>query len=179
MPRHESNTASPVPADALSALESSLRRMIEEHDRLLHCLKRKREAIRVADMSGITEMCGEEKAILRRIGELDARRQSTIAMLARDRRADPGRSLTISEIAAAAREPASTRLLALAAQLRDRIAEVRRSSSVIRAAAEALSRHMTGLMQTVQTALSRARVYGQRGRIDPGAQVQFSLDVRT
>jgi predicted signal transduction protein with EAL and GGDEF domain len=168
----------PVPA-ILAALEAALRGLIEAHDRLLALLERKREAIRSADLAALSAMAGDEQREIERIITLDAQRVEAIRALAAWLKRPAAPAPTVSEIAAAAGEPAGPRLAALGAQLRDRLIEAHRASSVLRAAAEALSRHMTGLIQTVQSALSRARVYGQRGRIDPGAQVQFALDIRS
>ncbi len=70
-------------------------------------------------------------------------------------------------------------MLQLSDELRSTIEEVRGSSRIVRAAADALARHMGGLLQTVQSALSRARVYSDQGRIATGAQYQFCLDLKS
>jgi hypothetical protein len=70
-------------------------------------------------------------------------------------------------------------LAAYADQLRSLIAEVKRQSSIVRNAAEALSRHMSGIVQTVHSALSRARVYSHRGQINLGVQLESSLDLKS
>jgi len=67
----------------------------------------------------------------------------------------------------------------LAGALREATAKVRRESSIVTAAAEALSRHMTGIMQTVNSALSRVGVYERRGRIAVGAQMDFCVDLKS
>ena len=87
--------------------------------------------------------------------------------------------MPVAAIAESVDEPDRTRLLALGEQLRSTMGQVRRASSVVRAAAEALDRHMAGIVHTVQSALSRARVYGSRGRLAAGAQMHFSVDLET
>ena len=83
---------------------------------------------------------------------------------------------TKGSFAEAVGEPAG-RLAALADQLRATVEDVRRVSAVVRKAGDALARHMSGLMQTVHSALSRARVYSRRGQLATGAQSRFSIDV--
>ena len=55
----------------------------------------------------------------------------------------------------------------------------RRGSSVVRMASEALNRHMIGVLQTVRSALSGAGVYERKGQVALGAQLDFSVDVKS
>ena len=61
----------------------------------------------------------------------------------------------------------------------DRVDEVRTVSGMVRGAADALSRHMTGLMQSVQSVLASAKVYGRRGRLVSSGQNQYCVDVKS
>ena len=54
---------------------------------------------------------------------------------------------------------------------------MRRESSIVTAAAEALRKHVTGIMQSVNRAISRAGTYERRGRIAVGSQMDFCIDL--
>jgi hypothetical protein len=152
---------------------------VERHRRLLACIERKRQAIRTADIDGITNLCRTEQAIAHRLGDLEKQRLGLVGRLTEAIAPRAARPLSLREIAALADPERRRRLEALAETLRDAIGKVRRESSIVTAAADVLSRHMTGIMQTVNAALSRVGVYERRGRIALGAQMDFCVDVKS
>jgi hypothetical protein len=161
------------------ALEHVLRAQLDGHQRILTCIKRKREAIRQADIAEVDRICADENTILKRVSEFEKHRlelvgRSTLAISPR-----ASVPLTISEISSAAPEPLRTTLAVLGAQLREALMDVKRESSIVRAAAEALSRHMSGIVQTVHSALSRAGVYGARGSMSLGVQLHSAVDLKS
>lgn len=164
---------------AAEALDRLLRGLLEAHQRLLACLNRKKEAIRKADVDALAAMGSEESALVSRIEEIERHRAGVMAVIARLAPPDAAQPLTVSAIARMLPEPRQSHMLALAAQVRDALQDVRRESSVIRAAAESLSRHMTGLVRTVHSALSRARVYGNRGTIAVATSLPSMLDIKS
>ncbi len=170
-----------APADpaVIAGLERILRDQLEGHRRLLSCIERTREAVRTADMAAIETHCRQEHEIASALAELEKGRLALVGRLTERLRPGADLPLTIGEIAAITGGDVGSRLAALAAQLKSEVTAVRRESSVVRTAAEALSRHMAGLMQTVQAALCRAQVYGRRGRIASSVQKQFCIDVTT
>ncbi len=178
-------TVEPGPASQAGAggdvdqLECTLRALLQEHQHLLGFIEQKREAIRTADIQRITSICEQENTIVQRLTELEKRRIELVGLITERSEPEAKRPLPVAAIAETVNEPARTRLLALGEQLRSTMGEVRRASSVVRAAAEALDRHLAGIMHTVQSALSRARVYGSRGRLAAGAQTHFSVDLET
>ena len=74
-------------------------------------------------------------------------------------------------------EAEGTRLAARAAELRELVHRSRREQSVVKAAGDALSRHMAGIVQSVSGALSGTGVYGRRGRLRDGVPVVAGLDL--
>jgi hypothetical protein len=158
-------------------LSEALRAQLEDHHRLLGCLERKRGAIAAADIEAVTRICGEENTIVQRLTEFEKKRLGAVGRITAALAPDAAQPMTVTAIAEAIDEPGRSSLLALAEQLRATVAEVRQASTVVREASEALNRHLTGIRQTVQSALSRARVYGQGGRLTTGAPMQFSVDV--
>jgi hypothetical protein len=167
----------------LSALLERLARIlsaqIERHRRLLSCIEKKRQAIRTADIDAITRLCQAEQAIVQRQGDLEKQRLALVGQFTGRLAPDAARPLSLREIAAAAEPPQRERLEALAEALRGATEKVRRESSIVTAAADALSRHMTGIMQSVNSALSRVGVYERRGRIAVGAQMDFCVDLKS
>lgn len=166
-------------AGITAALEHMLRAQLEDHRRLLACIERKRHAIRGADVAAIEAVRIEEEPIARRV--IESQQQLTLVRerLSSIMRPQSRSAMTLSEIAAAAGGEQHSRLTTLATQLRDVVMQVKKQSAVVRAAAEALSRHLGGIAQSVNSALSRARVYGNRGSIALGAPVSSSLDIKS
>ena len=164
---------------AVQMLERLLGAQIEEHQRLRVCIDRKRGAIRSADIDAITEICGEENAIIQRVGELEKRRLELVARMTQAVSPKASSPMTMSQLGATLGEGPGARLLAYADQLKALISDVKQQSSIVRAAAETLSKHMSGIVQTVHSALSRARVYSRRGQINLGMQLESSLDLKS
>ena len=165
--------------DEVQGLEENLRAQLEGHRRLLKCIESCREALRSADLERIASACEQEHAIAHEMGELEKTRLALVGTLTGRLHPLAPRPLALAQIAAGVGGAAGTRLAAIAADLRGVIEDVSRRSAVVRGAAEALSRHMAGIMQVVHGALGRARVYGRRGRIQSSEQGQFCIDVRT
>ncbi len=174
----ESTTSTSVD-ELVMRLEQILHSQQQDYENLGQLIQRKREAIRQADMNAIANLCQEENTIAQHVTELEKTRLILSAELTRTLDPTASRPLSMSEVAQAIDEPNRSRLLQLSQALRGTIEEVRAASSIVRAAADGLSRHMAGLLQTVQSALSRARVYSDRGRIAIGAQYQFCLDLKS
>lgn len=170
---------SAIPGALFDGLEHILRSQLDGHQRLLKCIERKRQAIRTADITSVTSICSDENAVLLRLTELEKHRLELLGHLTQMTNPKASVPLTLNEIAQTADEPQQSRMLALAAQLREALEQVKRQSSIVRAAADALARHMSGIVQTVHSALSRARIYGHRGNIALGAQLQSIVDLKS
>ncbi len=166
-------------AGEIILLEENLRCQLEGHRSLLTCIARNREAIRQADMHQIQSICEQKNEIAQHLSELEKQRLTLVGRLTEQLEPDAERPVSLDRIAAALQEPARGRFEVLAAELRAGIEEVRTASAVVRGASDALARHMTGLMQTVQSVLGRAKVYGRRGRLVTGEQNQFCVDIRS
>lgn len=179
----QSQTNKKRPAHLISqveALEKMIQTQLEQHGQLLETIRSKREALRHADVKTIIELTDREKHLVEQVAEVDRHRTKLVQRLTLAIDRDAEKPLTISELAEALEgELVADRLLALAGQLREIVQTVRKESSVVRNAADALSRHLGGVMQQVHSALSRARVYSKSGHIAVGAQLQSSVDLKT
>ncbi|MHC4218133.1 MAG: flagellar export chaperone FlgN [Planctomycetota bacterium] len=179
MSRTDQAAVAAVSDDELTVLEQLLLRQLEDHKRMLVCLEQNREAVRRADMDAIKQVCQEQNSIAQRLAELEKSRLVVVGRMTQRLQPQAAAPLSMQQIAEAVGEPAGDRLAGLAGQLRASVEEVRKASAVVRKAGDALARHMSGLMQTVHSALTRARVYSRRGQLATSDQCRFSVDVTT
>ncbi len=166
-------------ASGCERLERILRDQIELHRKLESCIERKKDAIRKAQIDSIRMIYEEENVHVQAIGDLEKDRLMLVGELTESIRPDSNEPLTVLEIAEVMSEEQGARLIELRDLLRDLVKQVRRGSSVVRIASEKLNRHMIGILQTVRTALSGAGVYERKGQVALGAQLEFSVDVRS
>ena len=161
---------------AVEALEEILRTQAEGYEQLLVALDRKREAIRLAQLDRVPGIAEIERQILERLQQLDAEREQRVAKAAETLGCSLER-ISVSTICRELEPDVANRVTGLAAVLRERLERSRKESSVIRAAGDALARHMAGVVQSVTGALSGARIYGSRGTLSNGVALVRGLDV--
>lgn len=160
-------------------LEETLRDLLAAHEQLLSLLDRKREAVRLADADGISSLCVEEHAVIRRVSDMEQERASLLDALNAAFDIAQGDGLTVNDLSESLDQESGARLRVIAARLRDVMQRVKQESAVVRDAAECLSAHLAGIMQLVHGTLSHARVYSRHGCIDPGAPVQGAVDIHS
>lgn len=148
---------------------------VEGYGRLVDRLRAKREAIRVANLASVVEVCHEERQIIDRIAEVE---QSRLRLVSEVAARTDREILNVDEIVELTDETRGEKLRGLAAELKSRILAAQEESSIVNDAAAALSRHMAGLLQTVQVSLAGGGVYGRRGRIAAPRQ-DLCIDVRS
>jgi HEPN domain-containing protein len=163
----------------LDRLLRVLATQIERHEALRDCIARQREAIRCADIDAMTRVCEEEHAVARSIGDAEKERLALVGRVTASVRPQAAEPLTLAEIAALGDPPRCRGLEELAGRLREVIELVRHEASVVRAAADTLSGHVSGILQTVYGALSAAPVYEQRGRLSVGNQIDHCVDIKS
>ena len=173
---HDSATPT-VPPEHVERLKQILHELLGGHDQLLVLIRRIREAVRKADLQEIVSLCKQENTLADRLAELEKERLVLVGTLTELLSPTAEVPLTLGRIAEALGQPAGHALSELAGKLRSIVAEARQASSVLRTASESLGRHMGGLMQTVQGAISRANVYSRRGRIAGGTHSQLGVDL--
>ena len=86
---------------------------------------------------------------------------------------------SLADICARIPEPMRARIDLARSELKEKLETARRESSVLRQAAERLSAHMAGILQSVHSALAHANIYSRGGRIAVGANVMSTLDIRS
>lgn len=179
MSDHDTGSPKPGINDVLDQLESNLIKQLEKHRMLERCVEQKHQAIRLAHIEQVTHICEEENEIVQSLGELEKARLALTGTLTELNRPDSEKPLTISEIADIAGEERGMRLREIKAELNKLLMDIRKRSSVVRLAMEKLNQHMIGIKQIVHSALSRAGVYGSRGQVALGAQLEFNVDIKS
>jgi hypothetical protein len=111
------------------------------------------------------------------IAELDRQRLAEARAIA----AAVGLPTDASLVEIAEKLPAAIggRVLILRDELRALILEVRSETSIVRQAAERLSAHIAGVVQSVHAVLAHANVYSSAGQIATGGGMISSLDIRS
>lgn len=167
---------------AVELLRQMLVKQIDLHEELLQCIHKKREAIRTANMPVMAECCEREHRLTERLRDLDLRRPKVVMHLANlvGLKAPHANAISATEIAKRLDEPMRGAVETLAAQLREKMQDVKREFSVVKQASEALSKHMTGIMQSVQAMLNQTGMYERRGRIVTASPTSVgSVDVKS
>lgn len=155
-------------------MDGLLTDLVTAHEWMLRATVAHREAMRRAEPGAMAATRDEISAASARITELDAERRALVASLAPD-----DEDATLSSLAAGLREPQRSRTLELAGTLRELIVQATAEQRRLRAASEAMLRHVRGVVQQVQRGLSHAGTYGRAGRVEPGAAVVTGIDMTT
>lgn len=160
-------------AKSLVELESILKAQVAQQEQMVALLHAKRVALASADTKRIAELCQQENARLQALSELEKKRivlGGQITLLLDPKAPAP---LRLGELAQRLPEPARGRLLVLREQLRQRFEAARAEVGVARTAAEALVRHMQGLVQSIGTAVTGVNTYNRAGA-RPQAAISLS-----
>lgn len=140
--------------------------------------KARRATLRAGDFAGFSKIDEPERRIVAQIEELDQMRLGEAKALATRLGLAPDASL--AAIGEKLPHQTGTRIIALREELRALVLEVRRESSIVRQAAERLSAHIAGIVQSVHSVLAHANIYSSGGQIaTAGGGVISSLDIRS
>ncbi|MCA9296685.1 MAG: flagellar export chaperone FlgN [Phycisphaerales bacterium] len=147
------------------------------HDLMLDLLRRKRETIRIANFNALAGLSAEERRTATAITE---REEIRLTLLEKAQPwFDPDTVPTVTAIADRLDGELAEHLRVYAGILRHKLETLRTESAILRDAATSLSDHLAGLVQTVQSAISRAKVYGRTGQLAMNASIDASLDLKT
>ncbi len=150
----------------IDALEEVLRALIDRHDQLGKLLDRQRQAMRRGESEQMTELCKLQNAQVQTISELEKRRLTFVAELTMAALPEAKEPLKLLELADRFPEPARGRLLVLRQQLLQRMEDVQHKCGVARRAADALSRHVIGLVRAIATVSQGGAAYTLAGRVN-------------
>jgi predicted anti-sigma-YlaC factor YlaD len=172
--RRDGRTAADV-----DALLRTMAEQVKVYRLLRECLERKREGLRTARIDEIHTCCDAERQLIGRIHELERKRAAQAAAISKTIAPTAQGALSATELAQRLDEQRGRALLDLAGQLKSTMKDATAVSKVVAGAAETLGKHLGGIVQTVQGALSRVGVYGKGGRIAVGTQTEHSVDLRS
>ena len=179
MPENNKTNRNRKVRETICQLERNLLGQLELHQSLRTCIERKREAIRTAQVQHIEGICQQEKDIVLQLGELEKKRLGLTGDLTETLHPDADQPMTIEQIVTFTTPEQGRKLQELRDRLKAIIVELRRSSTIVRVAMEKLNKHMIGIRQIVHSALSRAGVYSSQGKVAIGAQLDFSVDIKS
>ncbi len=169
-------TALPTHARLDETTQASVERLvfelIDKHERLLDALGAQRVAMAAADPARLGEAGQRCADLLEGIGILEDERRALLG------EGDSGPRTTISQLATSMDADRRERVLDLGARLRSLVERCRLEQSSLRAAAEALTGHMEGMIRQVISRLSHTGAYDQSGRVEQGAAVVSALDLK-
>ena len=165
-------TADPITAST-DRLEELLAALIAAHERLLALTAEHRAAIARADGAKAQDCARRQSELSGEIATLESERR-TLAI-----RIFPGSAgaPTLAALAQHLPDPLRSRIVRIAARLRELVLKIQEELRVIRSATSAVIAHMDGLMQQVAKALSHAGLYGPRGRLDHAPPAPCGLDL--
>ena len=161
----------------LDQLEQCLSSMTVQHEQLLSLVRRKQEAMRMAQPQLVIDCCERENEHVQTITRIEKRRQAVIGQITAELTPGARLPMTLSQIADAIAEPRRGRLLVMQMRLRQLMQQIQHDNAVCRRATEGLMRHVTGVMQKVTAVVGAANTYGRRGvaNASPATVSSFSL----
>ena len=146
----------------ITDLLSLLRDLLAGQQRLLNVALARREAMRTFDIARLEAIAIQERAETANLAALDRRRQQVTAQI---RGILPQHvDATVSEVARRAAEPAKSRLLALAAQLKEAVEQVERNTRINATVSEAVVKGLAKVLKVVTGLAQHAGLYMRNGR---------------
>lgn len=161
----------------LTQFEQCLSNLTEQHEHLLTMVRRKQEAMRLAQPDLVADCCERENEHVQTIAAIEHRRQTVLGEITQAIAPQADKPLTLAQIADHVGEPHRGRLLVMQGRLRELIHTIQNENAVSRRAAEGLLKHVTGVMQKVNAVVGAANTYGRRGVASaaPATVSSFSL----
>lgn len=167
-----------VLAEGFRRLEELLDTQCGHYRRVQELVDSQREALRVADVTALSNASNAERELLDAIGRLDTRRVELVEAIAAELGlAQPG-SPTLTDLLEHS-GPRRGRLVTIADELRRLISKTRAASGVVRTAAESLARHMQGIVQSVEIGIGRTGIYERTGRLVSALPRHSSINIRS
>lgn len=152
-----------------------------DFSRLLDHIAQGEAAVRAANVTRLLEICQDERVVAGRLSELERHRADVVSRLTQA--VDPTRTedgpMRTADLCRCLPESFQPRVIRAVGRLRSLAEETGRRSTVLRAAATTLCRHMGGVIQAVNASLGNgATTYGRRGRIESPEVLHAIVDIR-
>ncbi|HLP85501.1 MAG TPA: flagellar export chaperone FlgN [Phycisphaerales bacterium] len=168
-------------AGACERLREILADFLVMYERLESIVLAHREAIRRADTAAMQVAIDRHAATLREMSGLEMRRCELVAICVASFPVLAGRkahAVTLTQLAEICPQADRAEIIAIANELKTRVARVRDVTQSLRSATATLLAHMEGLMRHVGRQLSHAGTYSSRGVVEP-ALVVSAVDLRS
>ena len=133
------------------------------YEQLVGVLRRKLEAMRRADTEGLNSCGARERFLVQRMAESDATRRNLVGELQVRAGVRAGQAMTLSDLAERLGEPARSRVLVLAAGLRQVVEEANQLNQVAALSAKEMLVHFGRVYEVMQSGGMGGGVYGPQG----------------
>ena len=164
--------------EGFERLEELLREQRTLYLELDALVARQRHAVQQADVNDLMAASARERELVEAIRSIDLRRVELAQAIGAEVGVTSEQPLALSDLLEYSGPRRST-LVAIADELRKLVVAVKAASGVVRVATESLSRHMQGIVQTVEAGFNNAGVYERAGRIANGSPWQTAIDIRS
>jgi len=139
-----------------------LSELLAGQEKLLKLALARRDAMRTFDIGRLETLTGQERLAMAEMAELDRRRQLLVGQF---RNVLPrGVEPTVTEISRRTAEPAKTRLLALAGQIREAAEQVERNTRINATVSETVVKGLAKVLKVVTGLAQHAGLYMRNGR---------------
>ena len=149
--------------EQINQLHDILKQQVSAHEQLLMLIKRKRRMLQTADHRHLADLSGQENRVVQAVGELEKERLALVGRLTLAIDPAAKEPMRLADLAQRLEEPGRGHLLVLRQQLKERMEQAKRETTIAKRATESLVRHMQGLIQTVGSVVTGVSVYGRQG----------------
>lgn len=145
------------------------------HDELAIVVQRKLDAMRAANADAIRSTCSREEFLAQKIREQDGLRRQLLELVGTQMglAGEVARAMTVTELADRVGEPARSRLLVLAAALRERVRATADTNRVVGLVSHEMLKHFRQVYGVMAEANRAPGLYSRRGRNENPAITVF------
>jgi hypothetical protein len=160
--------AQPQVEQRVGQLTQVLGEMKRLHDELAVVVRNKLAAMRAADADRLRSATSREEFLTGRLREQDGLRKQLLELIGATFGIDPkaARQMCVRDLADRVAEPMRSRLLGLAAALRERVTETAEVNRVAAVVTHEMLKHFRSVYETMARATASAGVYSRTGQTE-------------
>lgn len=152
-------------SDDLEQLVTLMHEELHLHQNLADTLQSKLDAMRVHDTAGLEALALQEQSVLNAVQQVAARRNSLLRritpLLSPQR---PAAVVTAKDIAGQTKEPIRSKILALAAKLKEQTQHVQRLNHIVAVASRKMLQHFDAIFGVIAQSGRDIGLYSKAGR---------------
>lgn len=164
-------------------LQDLLQKLVIAHEQLLVFAAAREKALATFSMADLALGVKRENAVVAEVAKLERERSEVVGRLLESSAASgvtpKSAPVTIHAIAPLLSREREASVLAVAAQLRERIETLHAKNAALKVAAATLAAHSQGLLREACSRLNHSGAYCARGTVNAGPPVLTAIDVTT